>query len=187
MLLLDCLVDMNRCIGLTGNKLLYPLRHEATSTASPRKEKKQHMQCVFCFYPDSCSVLSAGLFQSERAEADQNSENRVTSWPQAQTAETAAVIKIEVVGHTIETPYELVMTQIILFVPDTHNPFWGTQKPPCWTQQTSAYFPGETGTVMRQDHSCHFHATKTLTKRRCEWVLKIVPSKTIETAAVKIC
>lgn len=34
MQLVDRLVDMNRCIGLTGNKLLYPLRHEAISLAS---------------------------------------------------------------------------------------------------------------------------------------------------------
>lgn len=63
------------------------------------------------------------LFQSANAEADQNTENRVTSWPQAQTAETAAAIKTQVVGHTMETLYELVMIEIILFAPDAVTHF----------------------------------------------------------------
>ncbi|KAL7407298.1 hypothetical protein ABVT39_006409 [Epinephelus coioides] len=58
-----------------------------------------------------------------------NTGNRVTSWPQAQTAETAAAIKTEVVGHTMETPYELLMIQIIRFAPDPDNPFKLTEKP----------------------------------------------------------
>lgn len=33
MLFADRLVDMNRCIGLTRSKLLYPLGHEAISPA----------------------------------------------------------------------------------------------------------------------------------------------------------
>lgn len=84
--------------------------------------------CIFSFNPASCSFLPDGLFQSANAEVDQNTGNRVTSWPQAQTAETAAAIKTEVVGLTIKTPYELVMIQIMLFVPDADNPFWWTQK-----------------------------------------------------------
>lgn len=119
MLFLDRLVDMNRCISLTGNKLLYPLRHEATSPAfTTEGHRAKYTVCIFCFNPDSCSVPPVGLFQSANAEADQNTENRVTSWPQAQAAETAAVIKTQVVGHTMETLYELVMIQIILFAPD---------------------------------------------------------------------
>lgn len=124
----DRLDDVNRCIGLTGNKLLYPLRHEATSAAASagfhRGESEQNIQRVFfCFNPDPCIVLPVGLFQPAIAEADQNTENRVTSWPQAQTTETAAAIKTEFVGHTMETPYELVMIQITLLAPDNDNPF----------------------------------------------------------------
>lgn len=124
----DRLDDMNTCISLTGNKLLYLLRHEATSAAASagfhHGEIEQNIQRgFFCFNPDSCIVLPVGLFQAAIAEADQNTENRVTSWPQAQTAESAAAIKTEFVGHTMETPYELVMIQITLLAPDTDNPF----------------------------------------------------------------
>lgn len=83
------------------------------------EDREQNIQCVFSvsLWPHAVCCL----FQS--AEVDQNTGNRVTSWPQAQTAETAAAIKTEVVGLTIKTPYELIMIQIMLFAPDADNPF----------------------------------------------------------------
>ena len=129
MLFLDRPVDLTRPIGVTGNKPILSSvawsNKSGLSRLSPQKDKEQNIHCVFfCFNPASCSVLPASPFQPANAEADQNTENRVTSWPQAQTAETAASIKTEVLSHSIETPYELVMVQIILFAPDTDNPFW---------------------------------------------------------------
>lgn len=134
MFFLDLLVDMNGCLGLTGNKLLKPLRHEATSPActaySPQRDEEQNIQSAFSvFNLASWSESPAGLLQPVNAEADQNSENRVMSWPQAQTAETAAAIKTEVLGHTMKTAHELIMNQIILFAPDADNPFESTHKP----------------------------------------------------------
>lgn len=128
MLFLDCLVDMNSCISLTGNKLLCPLRHEAISPASTGFHQRRKENKIYVFALASCRVLPVGPFQPANAEEDQNTENRVTSWPQAQTTETAAAIKTEVVGHTIEKQYELVMTQIILFAGDDDNPFRQTQQ-----------------------------------------------------------
>lgn len=124
---------MNRRIRLTGNKLLSPLRHEATSPASVgfhhRRTESKMYSVYFLFQSGLMQRAANRSFPVGNAEADQNTENRVTSWPQAQTAETAAVIKTEVVGHTMETLYELVMIQILLFAPDPDNPFWSAEKP----------------------------------------------------------
>lgn len=108
MLLVDRLVDMNRCIGLTGNKLLYPVRREAISLASlgftslsPQKDREQNIQhFFFCCSPLPCSVLPVGLFRSASVEADQNIENRITSCDRRNTN----THKTEVAGHTVETP-----------------------------------------------------------------------------------
>lgn len=96
-----------------------------------RTENKKNPVCIFCFNLASCSVQLVSLFQLANVEADQNTENRVRFWPEGPTAETAAAIKkkTEVVGHTIETLYELIMIQIILFAPKAGNPFLPTQKP----------------------------------------------------------
>lgn len=108
MLLVDRLVDMDTCIGLTGNKLLYPVRREAISPASvgftspsPQKDREQNIQHIFpgCNMPP-CSVLPVGLFQSASLEADQNIENRITSCDHRNTN----AHKTEVAGHTMETP-----------------------------------------------------------------------------------
>lgn len=57
MLFLDRLVDMNRRIGLTGNKLLYPLRHEATSPAfTAEGQRAKYTVCIFCSMQRAASL-----------------------------------------------------------------------------------------------------------------------------------
>lgn len=126
MLLLDCLVDMNRCICLTGNKLLYPLRHEATRAASPQKDRKQ--KHTVCISPVSVRIHAAccqpALFSRKKQRQIKTLKTESRPGHRPRPRKTAAAIKTEVVGHTMETPYELVMIQIILFAPDTDNLFF---------------------------------------------------------------
>lgn len=67
------------------------------------------------------------FFLLANAEGDQNTENRLTVHPGHRPGPQVA-IKTEVVGRTMETVYELVMIQIILFAPDTDNSLWLTEK-----------------------------------------------------------
>jgi len=72
-------------------------------------------------------------FQADRTQGQIKTQKnkKVTSWPQAQTAETAVALKTKVAGHNMETTSELVMIQIILFAPDPDYPFWFDSKYIC--------------------------------------------------------
>lgn len=78
---------------------------------------EQNRKCVFSdsVHPSPSLRTASPPLSVDKGRGDQNTENKVTSWPQGPTTKTAAVIKTEVKGCSIETRYELVMIQIILF------------------------------------------------------------------------
>lgn len=133
---------------------------------SPQRECKIH-SVYFLFQSRASTSVLAGLFQSENANSDQNTKNKVMSWLQVQTAETATATKTEVAGHTIETSYELILIQIIQFASDAYNPFWLTQRP-----------------VMLNDYKCQLRTGKTLIKRT-QVGIKTDLDKTIQMAHFK--
>lgn len=155
--------------------------HRAFTTQGWRAK---YTMCAFCFNPAPCSVLPLCFFQSGNAEADQTTENRVTSWPRAQTTETTASIKTGVLGHSIETPHELIMIQIILFAPDTNNPFWRLKSfYMLHTTNCSIFFSFLFQVKLSmwwENHSCQLHTAEVFIQRKYEWVLKIDSGKAFQ-------
>lgn len=112
-LFVDRLVDMNRCIGLTRSKLLYPLGHEAISPASLgfHYGSSNTYSVYFLFHDNLCFAASWPFPYSRRLK---NAEKK---WGRTPRAQEQWSIITGIVGSKTET-HELLMIQI-RFVPDT--------------------------------------------------------------------
>lgn len=114
MLFVDRVVDMNRCIGLTRSKLLYPLRHEAISLASLGffyRNSNTYSVDVLYLNDLMCFAISKPFFSSFFFASD-NSEMLKTEAVHPEPKNCAS-IKTGIADRKIET-HELLMIQIIL-------------------------------------------------------------------------